>query len=207
MQINNFFIQQLGNQPYKQTYDAMHHFTQSRTAKSLDEIWLVEHPPIFTLGKVGKSEHILRDIGIAIIKTDRGGQVTYHAPGQQIMYILVDLKRRQLGIREIVSYLENSVLATLADLGIQGRAKPDAPGIYIADKKIASLGLHIQKGCTLHGVALNVDMDLSPFNAINPCGYQGLQMTQVSDFIPPESIHFDQIRQQLVNHFINQFVA
>lgn len=180
----------------------MHQFTQQRDSDTQDEIWLVEHPAIFTQGKVGKAEHLLHQTDIPVIQTDRGGQITYHAPGQQIMYILIDLKRLKMGIRDTVSALENSVINTLNDYHISAVAKPDAPGVYVNEQKICSLGLHIQHGCTLHGLALNVDMDLSPFNNINPCGYAGLKMTQVKAFL--SDIDPEEIRSKLVNYFIDQ---
>lgn len=180
----------------------MHQFTQQRDADTQDEIWLVEHPAIFTQGKVGKAEHLLHQTNIPVIQTDRGGQITYHAPGQQIMYILIDLKRLKMGIRDTVSALENSVINTLNDYHISAVAKPDAPGVYVNEQKICSLGLHIQHGYTLHGLALNVDMDLSPFNNINPCGYAGLKMTQIKAFL--SDINPEEIRSKLVNYFIDQ---
>lgn len=202
MTINNVIIKNLGIQPYRQTYQAMHEFTQNRNLNTDDEIWLVEHQPIFTQGKVGKAEHILTKTNIPVIQTDRGGQITYHAPGQQIMYILLDIKRRKIGIRQVVSYLENCVIQTLAHYGITAYAKTDAPGVYIDHKKICSLGLHIKHGCTLHGLALNIDMDLTPFKFINPCGFAGLQMTQLKQYI--SQIDLNQIRQLLTDNFIKQ---
>ena len=195
-------VKNLGLQPYSIIYNAMHQFTQQRDSDTQDEIWLVEHPAIFTQGKVGKAEHLLHQTNIPVIQTDRGGQITYHAPGQQIMYILIDLKRLKMGIRDTVSALENSVINTLNDYHISAVAKPDAPGVYVNEQKICSLGLHIQHGCTLHGLALNVDMDLSPFNNINPCGYAGLKMTQVKAFL--SDINPEEIRSKLVNYFIGQ---
>ena len=195
-------VKNLGLQPYSIIYNAMHQFTQQRDADTQDEIWLVEHPAIFTQGKVGKAEHLLHQTNIPVFQTDRGGQITYHAPGQQIMYILIDLKRLKMGIRDTVSALENSVINTLNDYHISAVAKPDAPGVYVNEQKICSLGLHIQHGCTLHGLALNVDMDLSPFNNINPCGYAGLKMTQVKAFL--SDIDPEEIRSKLVNYFIDQ---
>ena len=195
-------VKNLGLQPYSIIYNAMHQFTQQRDTDTQDEIWLVEHPAIFTQGKVGKAEHLLHQTNIPVFQTDRGGQITYHAPGQQIMYILIDLKRLKMGIRDTVSALENSVINTLNDYHISAVAKPDAPGVYVNEQKICSLGLHIQHGCTLHGLALNVDMDLSPFNNINPCGYAGLKMTQVKAFL--SDIDPEEIRSKLVNYFIDQ---
>ncbi|MWP50004.1 MULTISPECIES: lipoyl(octanoyl) transferase LipB [unclassified Gilliamella] len=202
MSINNVIIKDLHIVPYMQTYQAMHDFTQNRNEQTLDEIWLVEHNSVFTQGKVGKAEHLLSQTDIPVIQTDRGGQITYHAPGQQIMYILINLKRRNIGIRNMVSFLENSVIQTLAHYGIIANAKSDAPGVYINEKKICSLGLHISRGCTLHGLALNIDMDLAPFNNINPCGYAGLQMTQLKEYT--SKIDRDEIKQLLTDNFIKQ---
>ena len=198
---NNIIIRELHTQPYMQTYQAMHDFTLNRNEQTPDEIWLVEHYPVFTQGRVGKPEHLLHQTVIPIVATDRGGQITYHAPGQQIMYILFDLKRRKIGIRDIVSCLEKCVIQTLAHYDIMSYAKAEAPGVYIDHKKICSLGLHIKRGCTLHGLALNIDMDLAPFNDINPCGYAGLQMTQLKEFAP--QINRSELKQLLTNNFIN----
>ena len=198
---NNIIIRELHTQPYMQTYQAMHDFTLNRNEQTPDEIWLVEHYPVFTQGRVGKPEHLLHQTDIPIVATDRGGQITYHAPGQQIMYILFDLKRRKIGIRDIVSCLEKCVIQTLAHYDIMSYAKAEAPGVYIDHKKICSLGLHIKRGCTLHGLALNIDMDLAPFKNINPCGYTGLQMTQLKEFVP--QINRSELKQLLTNNFIN----
>lgn len=199
---NNVITKNLGIKPYMHTYLEMHDFTKNRGVDTVDEIWLVEHPPVFTQGKVGKPEHLLIKTDIPLVQTDRGGQITYHAPGQQIMYILLDLKRRKIGIRQIVSYLENCVIQTLAHYNIEASTKTDAPGVYIEDKKICSLGLHIKHSCTLHGLALNIDMDLSPFNYINPCGYAGLKMTQLKQYV--SQIDLIEIRQLLTDNFIQQ---
>lgn len=201
MMINNIIIRELDTQPYMQTYQAMHDFTLNRNEQTPDEIWLVEHYPIFTQGKVGKPEHLLHQSDIPVVATDRGGQITYHAPGQQIMYILFDLKRRKIGIRDIVHCLEKSIIQTLAHYAIMSYAKAEAPGVYINHKKICSLGLHIKRGCTLHGLALNIDMDLAPFKNINPCGYAGLQMTQLKEFVP--QINRSELKHLLTNNFIN----
>ncbi|WP_392551735.1 lipoyl(octanoyl) transferase LipB [Orbus wheelerorum] len=198
-------VKNLGLKPYLQTYERMHQFSQTRNSQTPDEIWLVEHPPVFTQGKVGKAEHLLHTTTIPIIQTDRGGQITYHAPGQQIMYILLDLKRLNIGIRDTVGYLENSVIATLANYNIVAMTKENAPGVYVNGKKICSLGLHITRGCTLHGLALNIDMDLTPFNNINPCGYAGLEMTQMKDYIGQINQH--EIANFMVNEFITQLTS
>jgi len=162
----------------------MHHFTDRRDSATADEIWLVEHPAVFTQGQAGKAEHVLVPGDIPVVQSDRGGQVTYHGPGQQVMYVLIDVKRRKLGVRDLVTALEETVIATLADYDISARARADAPGVYVDDAKICSLGLRIRKGCSFHGLALNVAMDLAPFLRINPCGYAGMQMTQISAFQP-----------------------
>ena len=200
--MHNILIKDLGLQPYLPVYEKMHNFTATRTANTQDEIWLVEHFPVFTQGKVGKKEHLLKQTDIPIIQTDRGGQITYHAPGQQIMYILLDLRRLKISIRNAVHALEQSIINTLAFYNIGSYTKADAPGVYIQGKKICSLGLHINRGCTLHGLAFNIDMDLSPFSTINPCGYSGLQMTQLKNYVT----HIDrqQIKTLLTDHFINQ---
>ena len=158
----------------------MQAFTDGRNPDTPDEIWLVEHPPVFTLGQAGRPEHILDAGGIPVIQTDRGGQVTYHGPGQVVAYVLVDLRRAGLGIRRLVTLIEESVISLLAGYGITGRARPDAPGVYVGTSKVASLGLRVRRGCSFHGVSLNVAMDLSPFSRINPCGFPGLRVTQLA---------------------------
>jgi len=162
----------------------MHHYTDQRNAESRDEVWLVEHYPVFTQGQAGKAEHLLMPGDIPVVQSDRGGQVTYHGPGQQVMYVLIDVKRRKTGVRQLVTALEETVIAVLARFGVAARARPDAPGVYVGDEKICSLGLRIRKGCSFHGLALNVAMDLSPFLRINPCGYAGMNMTQLQHFRP-----------------------
>lgn len=174
-------VRQLGCVDYAPTWHAMQNFTQTRDASTTDEIWLLEHPRVFTQGQAGKAEHVLAAGDIPIVQVDRGGQVTYHGPGQLVAYILLDIRRRGQGVRGLVSTIENSLIDVLGEYGVTAQAKPDAPGVYVADKKIASLGLRIRRGCSFHGLALNVDMDLQPFQRINPCGYAGMQMTQLRD--------------------------
>ncbi|HZJ95608.1 MAG TPA: lipoyl(octanoyl) transferase LipB [Thiopseudomonas sp.] len=174
-------VRQLGCVAYEPTWHAMQNFTQTREATSADEIWLLEHPQIYTQGQAGKAEHILAAGDIPVVHVDRGGQVTYHGPGQLVAYILVDVRRRGQGVRDLVSSIENSLIDVLGRYNVTAQARPDAPGVYVANKKIASLGLRIRRGCSFHGLALNVDMDLQPFQRINPCGYAGMQMTQLSD--------------------------
>jgi lipoyl(octanoyl) transferase len=160
----------------------MQQFTADRTADTADEIWITEHPPVYTLGLNGKPEHLLQATGIALINTDRGGQITYHGPGQLIVYLLADLKRLNIGPRQIVSVLENVVIDTLGLYGIKAQSRADAPGVYVAGKKIASLGLRIKNGCCYHGISLNNNMNLAPFNHINPCGHAGMEITQLAAF-------------------------
>ncbi len=184
MSSDNIIIRQLNLQPYDLVSRGMHEFTDRRRRDTPDEVWLVQHPQVFTQGQAGKAEHILQPGSIPVIQSDRGGQVTFHGPGQQIMYVLLDLKRRKLGVRQLVTLLEDTVVATLARFDISARARADAPGVYVDDAKICSLGLRIRKGCSFHGLALNIAMDLSPFLRINPCGYAGLRMTQLSEYVP-----------------------
>ena len=178
----------------------MSEFTNQRTPDTVDQLWLVEHPPVFTQGQAGKEEHLLFPGDIPVVQTDRGGQVTYHGPGQLVAYPLLDLRRLNIGVRELVTRIEQTIVSTLAHYGIDSAAKPDAPGVYVNGDKIASLGLRVRRGCSFHGLALNVDMDLTPFQRINPCGYQGLAMTQIRDFVP-ECPDLVQVQQQLVMEF------
>ncbi len=179
-------IRTLGITDYETTWRAMRAFTDARASDAADEIWLTEHPPIYTLGLAGRSEHLLRANGIPVLKVDRGGQVTYHAPGQLITYLLFDLRRAKLGVREMVRRIEAAVITWLASTGVSAYGKLSAPGIYIErdgiEAKIGSLGLKVRNGCTYHGVAVNIDMDLSPFADIDPCGHPGLRVTQLADF-------------------------
>lgn len=193
-------------QDYQQVWHQMQDFTDTRTAETPDEIWLVEHPPVFTQGSAGKPEHLLNPTDIPVVQSDRGGQITYHGLGQQIMYVLIDIKRHKangsdLNVRQLVTALEQSVVKTLADYGIDAYPKPDAPGVYVDGKKICSLGLRIRKGCSFHGLALNIQMDLRPFRQINPCGYAGLEMCQLADFIPHEHASCAQVAPKLVHYF------
>ena len=180
----------------------MHHYTDHRDGNSRDEIWLVEHYPVFTQGQAGKAEHVLLPGDIPVVQSDRGGQVTYHGPGQQVMYVLIDVKRRKLGVRQLVTALEETVMTTLAHFGVEARARADAPGVYVGDDKICSLGLRIRKGCSFHGLALNVAMDLSPFLRINPCGYAGMRMTQLQHF--QHAISVNDVQPLLVAAFARQ---
>ncbi len=180
---DKILVRHLGLQPYEPVSRAMHDFTDSRDDSTQDEIWLVEHLPVFTQGQAGKAEHLLMTGDIPVIQSDRGGQVTYHGPGQQVMYVLLNLKRRKLGVRELVTLLEQTVVNTLAEYGIDAHPRADAPGVYVGEMKICSLGLRIRKGCSFHGLALNINMDLAPFQRINPCGYAGMEMTQMRQWV------------------------
>ena len=166
---------------YEPIWRAMQHFTAERDADTADEIWLLQHPPVFTLGLAGKPEHLLRDIGVPLVQVDRGGQITYHGPGQIVAYLLLDLNRRRLKVRELVHAMEQAIIDLLADYAIAAARRPGAPGVYVGDAKVAALGLRVRRGCSYHGLSLNVAMDLAPFAAINPCGYSGLPVTQLRD--------------------------
>ena len=195
-------VRNLGIQDYQHVWHNMQAFTDNRTADTPDEIWLVQHPSVFTQGQAGKPEHLLQRTEIPVVQSDRGGQITYHGLGQQIMYVLIDIKRHEnLNVRQLVTALEQSVVKTLADYGIEGYPKPDAPGVYIDGKKICSLGLRIRHGRSFHGLAFNINMDLTPFHQINPCGYAGLEMCQLADFIGSERADCHQGSLQLVKHF------
>ena len=197
---DNILVRHLGLQPYEPVSQAMHDFTDSRDETTPDEIWLVEHLPVFTQGQAGKAEHLLMTGDIPVIQSDRGGQVTYHGPGQQVMYVLLNLKRRKLGVRELVTLLEQTVVNTLAEYGIDAHPRADAPGVYVGERKICSLGLRIRKGCSFHGLALNINMDLAPFLRINPCGYAGMEMTQMCQWVATATP--DIIRPVLLKNFL-----
>lgn len=174
-------VKDLGLAPYEPTWAAMRAFTAARGPGSRDELWLLQHPPVYTLGLNGRPEHLPRAGTIPVVKTDRGGQVTYHGPGQIVAYLLLDLRRRAMGVRSLVALMEQAIIELLAEDGIAAERRPGAPGVYVAGAKIAALGLRIKQGCSYHGLSLNVDMDLTPFHAIDPCGYPGLQVTQMRD--------------------------
>lgn len=185
----------LGLVAYEPTWRAMQSFTRARDDSTADQLWLVQHPPVFTLGLAGRREHVLAPGDIPVVATDRGGQVTYHGPGQAVAYLLLDLKRRKLGVRELVSRIEQGVIDLLAHYGIEGRRRAGMPGVYVGDAKIAAIGLRITRGCSYHGVALNADMDLEPFSRIDPCGYPGLAATQLAALGVRDSI--DAVQQRL----------
>lgn len=189
-------IKQLGLQDYYSIWQSMQRFTKQRNSNTPDEIWVLEHPPVFTLGRNGKYEHILNAGNIPIIPIDRGGQVTYHGPGQLIIYLLIDLKRRQLGVRQFVTYIENAIIEFLASHEVVANSDPKAPGVYVKGKKIAALGLRISRGCSTHGLSFNIDMDLNAFKRINPCGYKDLQVTQC------KNVDIDQSMQQVAKALV-----
>lgn len=191
-----------GLQEYAPTWHAMQSYTAARDEDSADEIWLLQHPPVYTLGRNGKEEHILSPGNIPVINIDRGGQVTYHGPGQLVAYLLLDIKRRKIGVREVVSAMENAIIGLLADYGIEARARNDAPGVYVAGAKIAALGLRIKQGRCYHGLSLNLDMDLSPFSHINPCGYKGMAVSQLSDLTT--QWQWPELEQQLSQQLCRQ---
>lgn len=197
-------VRELGLQPYEQVWQDMQLFTDQRSETTADELWLLQHSPVYTLGKNGKPDHILDAQHIPVIKSDRGGQVTYHGPGQVIVYTLLDLNRRHIGVRELVTRIENSVIELLEDYDIRANARRDAPGVYVDGRKIAALGLRVRKGRSFHGLALNVDMDLEPFSRINPCGYQGLEVTQLSELA--DVVDFNEVQKRLLSHLQYQLL-
>lgn len=205
MSENTLIVRQLGRQRYMPIWQKMQDFTDTRDENTPDEIWLVEHESVFTQGQVGKDEHLLAPGDIEVIKVDRGGQVTYHGPGQQMMYVLFNLRRLKIGVRELVTWLEECIIESLAEYNIEAYAKADAPGVYVNDSKIASLGLRVRRGCSFHGLALNVNMDLSPFLRINPCGYAGMNMVQTKELEGPQNLQ--SAGEGLVKHMIKKLNA
>ncbi|WP_269433005.1 lipoyl(octanoyl) transferase LipB [Colwellia sp. TT2012] len=198
---DSLVIRQLDTMDYCQVWHAMKSFTDNRDDSIADELWLVEHPAVFTQGQAGKAEHLLLPGDIEVVQVDRGGQVTYHGPGQLVIYCLINLRRKKIGIRQLVTLIETSIVSALADYNIAAYAKADAPGVYVDEKKVASLGLRVRKGCSFHGLAINVNMDLSPFLRINPCGYAGLKMVQTADLQGPQDTA--SASTALVKHLIN----
>ena len=196
-------VRELGRQPYEPVWRAMQRFTDARDENTADEIWLVEHDPVFTLGQAGKPEHVLAAGDIPVVHVDRGGQVTYHGPGQIVAYPLFDLKRLKVGVREYVCRIEQSMIDTLAEWNIHAERKEGAPGVYVAGAKIGALGIRVRRGCTFHGLAFNVDMDLEPWHRINPCGYQGLQVTTLADLGGPSGM--ETVKLVLLANMAKQF--
>lgn len=199
--MTDLIVRSLGQQPYMETWEAMKAFTANRDDTTVDELWCLEHPQVFTQGQAGKAEHILLPGDIPVIQVDRGGQVTYHGPGQLVIYLLIDLSRRKLGVRTLVDRIEQAIVGTLAESDIDAAPRPEAPGVYVKGAKIASLGLRVRRGCSFHGLALNVNMNMEPFSRINPCGYAGMSMCQVSDFAPGISVY--EIEGRLVQALIS----
>ena len=195
---NSLKLRDLGRRDYVPVWRDMQAFTAARTEESPDELWIVEHPPVFTMGLNGKAEHLLNPGDIPVINVDRGGQVTYHGPGQLVIYTLLDIQRRHLGVKELVRYIEQAVIDLLADFGVEAQGREDAPGVYVAGAKIAALGLRVKKGRTYHGLALNIDMELAPFSRINPCGHADMAVTQTRDLGIPASM--PELRDRLIEH-------
>lgn len=196
-------VRDLGRQAYEPVWRAMQRFTDERNDETPDEIWIVEHDPVFTLGQAGKPEHVLMPGDIPVLHVDRGGQVTYHGPGQIVAYPLLDLKRLKIGVREYVQRIEQAIIDTLAEWNIHAERRDGAPGVYVAGAKVAALGIRVRRGCTFHGLAFNVAMDLEPFRRINPCGYEGLQVTSVLDLGGPSGL--DAVKPVLLEQLSRQF--
>ena len=195
-------VKNLGEEPYTETWQAMKSFTDSRDEWAADEFWFVQHPPVYTLGQAGKVEHLLTPGDIPIVHSDRGGQVTYHGPGQLVCYLLLDIRRLQLGVRDLVTAIEQSIVQLINSYGVAAEAEPEAPGVYVDGRKLAALGLRIRKGCSYHGLSLNVDMDLGPFSHINPCGMEGLEVVDMKRLGIDCSMA--KIREELSNILVQQ---
>ncbi len=202
MKHQNISIKHLGRCDYEPVWRQMQQFTDERDQSTLDELWLVEHPPVFTQGLAGKAEHVLAAGDIPIIQVDRGGQVTYHGPGQIVAYPMIDLRRHGIGVKSLVNGIEQAIIDTVALYGIEAKRKDNAPGVYVKGAKIASLGLRIRKACSFHGLAFNIDMDLEPFTRINPCGFSGLEVIQLADLA--KGVEMATVEQQLITAFCEQ---
>lgn len=198
---DTLIIRNLGRQPYEPIWHAMQEFTDNRDETTADELWVVEHDPVFTQGQAGKAEHLLAPGSIPVIQVDRGGQVTYHGPGQVVIYFLLNIRRLKYGVRQLVNRIEQTIVDTLADYQVEASARRDAPGVYVKGDKVCSLGLRIRKGCSFHGLALNVNMDMEPFARINPCGLTGIKMVQTADMNGPKC--FDEAANAVIKHFTN----
>ncbi len=201
--MKHIIIRRLGLQAYSNVWQKMREFTQGRTVETIDELWLLEHEPVFTQGLAGKAEHIINPREIPVVHSDRGGQVTYHGPGQLVAYPLLDLNRYNISVRGLVTQLERCLIHTLAQFKIPAEGRIEAPGVYVEQGKIASIGLRVKRGCSLHGIALNVNMDLTPFSYINPCGFQGLKMTQMQHYLP--EISCEQVYPVFTTAFLELF--
>lgn len=201
---NTIIVRDLGEQEYLPIWQAMQQLTDSRDSEQQDELWLVEHSPVFTQGQAGKQEHLLAPGDIPVVQVDRGGQVTYHGPGQLVVYVLLDLRRLKMGVRDLVTALENTIVAVMKKYGVEAYAKPDAPGVYVNNAKLCSLGLRIRRGCSFHGLAFNIDMDLSPFDRINPCGYAGMAMIDSKTLNGPSTmIEAKKVVVETLSEFLN----
>jgi len=202
----SILVRHLGTMDYHGACQKMQDFTNSRQSDTPDELWFLQHPPVYTLGKNGKSEHVLNPGEIPVVNSDRGGQVTYHGPGQIVVYTLLDLTRLKTGVRELVTTMEQAIIELLADYSVAANSKREAPGVYVNDAKIAALGLRVRRGCSFHGLALNVDMDLEPFTRINPCGYEGLEVTQLKNVVSGIEVEAvtDDLQQRLINKFSDE---
>ena len=205
--LRDCLVRDLARQPYEPVWRAMQRFTDARDEDTVDELWLVEHDPVFTLGQAGKPEHVLLPGAIPVLHVDRGGQVTYHGPGQLVAYPLLDLRRLKLGVREYVHRIEQALIDTLAAWDIAAGRRAGAPGVYVADAKIAALGIRVRRGCSFHGLAFNIDMDLAPFQRINPCGYAGLQVTSMLELCGRNDADsgVDAVKPVLIRHLVGQF--
>lgn len=197
-------LRHFGQLPYDDVYQAMQRYTAQRDGSACDELWLLQHPSVFTQGQAGKPEHLLFTGDIPVVQSDRGGQVTYHGPGQIVGYVLFDIKRADYGVRDLVSAIENAIIDVLAGYGISARARPDAPGVYVGDAKIAQLGLRIKRGCSYHGLSLNVDMDMEPFLRINPCGYQGMEVICMRQLLNDKTPGIDEVEAKLAAAIASQ---
>jgi lipoyl(octanoyl) transferase len=195
-------IRELGLTDYNTVWEDMQAFTRTRSETTPDELWVLQHRPVFTQGQAGKPEHVLDTHGIPVISSDRGGQVTYHGPGQLVVYFLLDIRRRGYGVRTLVDIIESALISCLAGFDVEAHLKKGAPGVYVAERKIAALGLRIKRGCSLHGLSFNIDLDLTPFSYINPCGYAGLQTTQLRDLVAPRPGLFEQAQQRLTSELL-----
>lgn len=196
-------VRRLGLQDYVPIWQAMRYIADHPEKERGDEIWLLSHKPVFTLGQAGRAEHLLNPGAVPVVQTDRGGQVTYHGPGQLVAYLLLNLRRQKRGARDLVNTIESAIVSTLAGYGIDGSTRPDAPGVYVDGAKIAALGLRIRKGRSYHGLSLNIDMDLEPFQRIDPCGYQGMKVTQLADLVPDNSLLMRKTSTRVANHLLD----
>ena len=200
----DLIVRRLGLQDYEPIFQAMRYLAEHPKAERADEIWLLSHKPVFTQGQAGKPEHVLDPGDIPVVQVDRGGQVTYHGPGQLVVYLLIDVRRRKLGVRKLVDAIEQAVINTLASMGIAATTRPGAPGVYVNDAKIAALGLRIKNGWSYHGLSLNVNMDLTPFSFINPCGFESLAVTQIANFVDEHDMLLQKTSRQLIDVLLQE---